>query len=137
MSLEVSQLQQCESALEQVIVEINALIYCSWEKITRKTCWGNYSKLGCPVNFPVTQFWDRCVCVCTSWNQSVPAEREPVGSVDLAGSCPCPAKLGRDSPNGREFYAHSPLQKLKWEVRWRAGCARMAQHPWAMGQVFT
>eukprot|EP00913_Durusdinium_trenchii_P031810 g29791.t1 len=23
---------------------------------------------------------------------------------------------GRDSPNGREFYAHSPLQKLKWEV---------------------
>lgn len=23
---------------------------------------------------------------------------------------------GRDSPNGREFYAHSPLQKLKWEI---------------------
>mmetsp|Transcript_18523 Transcript_18523/g.43533 ORF Transcript_18523/g.43533 Transcript_18523/m.43533 type:complete len:328 (+) Transcript_18523:77-1060(+) len=23
---------------------------------------------------------------------------------------------GRDSPNGREFYSHSPLQKLKWEV---------------------
>lgn len=30
------------------------------------------------------------------------------------------ATTGRDSPNGREFYAHSPLQKLKWE----AGSAR-------------
>ena len=33
----------------------------------------------------------------------------------------CVATTGRDSPNGREFYAHSPLQKLKWEAGTAAG----------------
>eukprot|EP00439_Symbiodinium_sp_Y106_P078020 s210_g16.t2 len=42
-----------------------------------------------------------------------------VGFAQLQDSCFGQKKVigrGRDSPNGREFYSHSPLQKLKWEV---------------------
>ena len=79
---------------------------------------------------------------------SLEAERKPLhrydryGLVDLgSGSCfsmsswPLWAAF-RDSPNGREFYAHSPLQKLKWEVRWRVGSPAMAQFG-HMGYVST